>query len=110
MSIQDNILQKLTKAFHPVAIEVLNESRGHSVSPAGESHFKVVLVSPDFQGKSLVRRHQAVYESLQEELADAVHALALHLYTPEEWAQKTSQNIGAAPSPACAGGSKSEHE
>jgi BolA protein len=58
-----------------------------------------VIVSPVFAGLNAVKRHQKVYASLGE-LMSQVHALALHTYTPEEWAQQ-----GAAPaSPTCQGG------
>jgi BolA protein len=73
------------------------------VTPNSETHFKVVVSSDQFAGKRSVQRHQLVYGLLQDDLANGVHALALHTYTPEEWA-----NIASAPdSPNCMGGSKS---
>jgi len=65
-------------------IELINESHMHS-GPAPESHFKLVLVSEDFNNLSKVRRQQAVYKVLKE-LMPQFHALGLHTYTPEEWA------------------------
>ncbi len=97
MSIQSSIEQKLS-SLNPSHIEVLNESHMHSVPQNSETHFKVVLVSDEFSGKRLVQRHQLVYGLLEDELKGPVHALALHLYTAEEWQ-------GAAPaSPTCRGG------
>lgn len=62
-----------------------------------ETHFKCVLVSPNFVGKRAVQRHQMVYALVTDEMEKGLHALALHLYTPEEW-----QEISKAPdSPAC---------
>lgn len=52
-----------------------------------------------------VRRHQAIYKVLAEELAGPVHALALHLYSPEEW-EATGHT--APESPNCMGGSKKD--
>lgn len=103
MSVQQQIEAKLTSALSPAHIEVANESHMHSVPPGSESHFKVVLVSPVFDGKRPVARHQLVYRVLADELAGPVHALALHTYTAQEWQQRD----GAAPaSPQCLGGSK----
>jgi BolA protein len=102
MVIQRTIERKLREAMHPEHLEVINESGQHSVPKGSETHFKVVLVSPDFCGKRAVARHRMVYQLLADELAAGVHALALHTYTPEEWAA-----AGAAPvSPRCLGGSK----
>ena len=55
-----------------------------------------------FAGVRPVARHQRVYAVTQTEMATGLHALALHTYTPEEWAA-----TGQAPdSPACRGGSR----
>ncbi|QFU76559.1 BolA/IbaG family iron-sulfur metabolism protein [Halioglobus maricola] len=105
MIVQQEIEQILTDQFQPVALEVVNESHMHSVPANSETHFKVVLVSVGFEGKRKVARHQQVYGALADQLAGPVHALALHIYTPGEWAERE----GAAPaSPDCLGGSKAE--
>ena len=106
-SVSDQIGQRLLQQFEPVHIEVVNESHMHNVPANSETHFKVVLVAKDFEGKRKVARHQAVYGLLAEQLAGPVHALALHLYTPEEWLERAS---GAPNSPDCLGGSKAEQQ
>ncbi len=83
--IKTQITNKLTEYFHPAHIAVVNESSMHSVPVDSETHFKVTLVSNDFEGLSQVRRHQAVYRVLSVELQSGVHALALHTYSPIEW-------------------------
>ncbi|SDS73378.1 BolA family protein [Pseudomonas oryzae] len=101
MSKQQQIQQALA-ALEPQHLEVLNESHMHSRGE--ESHFKAVVVSPQFAGLNAVKRHQKVYATLGE-LMGSFHALALHTYTPEEWAAQ-----GVAPaSPTCMGGSKHDH-
>jgi len=90
-------LQTALAALEPLHLEVLDESHMHSRGL--ETHYKAVIVSPAFAGLNAVKRHQKVYASLGE-LMSQVHALALHTYTPEEWALQ-----GAAPnSPTCQGG------
>jgi BolA protein len=84
-------------------LEVVNESHRHSVPENSETHFKVTLVSSDFLGKTKVMRHQAVYKLTAGLMQDGLHALALHLYLPEEW---QSLNQTAPTSPNCMGGSK----
>jgi len=99
MALQERIEQKLTAAFQPTQLSVENESHGHNVPRGSETHFKVVITSQEFLGKSLVARHRAVYQILVEELAGGVHALALFTFSPDEQSQ-------AADSPKCLGGSK----
>ena len=49
----------------------------------GNDHLQVTVVSPQFNGLSLVKQHQLVYSALKEELAsEAIHALALKTETP----------------------------
>ena len=105
MTIEDTLIRKLSGRFDLDHLEVTNESRNHNVPPGSETHFRVVLVSGDFEAERLVARHRAVNETLAEELAGGVHALALHTYTPGEWQAR----FGAAPmSPPCLGGKSRE--
>lgn len=86
-------------ALSPSHLEVLDESHLHSRGL--ETHYKAVIASDAFEGRSPVRRHQAVYAALGG-LMGEIHALALHTYTAAEWAAQ-----GAAPdSPRCRGGSR----
>jgi BolA protein len=105
MKIQNNIEKKLLSHFNPQHLEVINESAMHTVPAGSESHFKVVIVTPMFGGERLINRHRAVNAILKEELANDIHALALHTYTQGEW----HNLFGAFPtSPNCLGGGKKE--
>jgi len=68
MTIQENITQKLTDAFTPEHLEVINESHMHNVPEGSESHFKVLIVCDDFQDKMLIARHRMVNKVLDMEL------------------------------------------
>ena len=96
MSKQDLIVTALA-ALQPEYLDVLDESHMHSRGL--ETHYKAVIVSPAFAGLNAVKRHQKVYATVGE-LMGQIHALALHTYTPQEWAEQ-----GVAPaSPTCRGG------
>ena len=99
--IADRITEKLVAALDPVHLEVVNESGNHNVPDGAETHFKVVVVAPAFEGERLLARHRRINATLADELAGGVHALAIHAYTADEWRQR----FGAAPmSPPCRGG------
>jgi BolA family transcriptional regulator, general stress-responsive regulator len=88
MSVEATIRQKLLQTFQPSRLEVINDSHlhaGHRGSPGtGESHFRVLMVSAEFTGKSRLQRHRMVNEALAKELQGKVHALALDLRAPGE--------------------------
>lgn len=103
MSVQAQIESKLAEGINALHLEVINESSSHNVPAGSESHFKVVLVSEDFVDKKLLARHRMINQILADELQGAIHALALHTYTGEEWEE---QNGDAPMSPPCQGGGK----
>ncbi len=104
MSTAERIETTLARQLDPQHLEVVDESANHNVPPGAESHFKVIVVAPEFEGRRLVERHRRVNELLADELAGGVHALALHTYTEAEWRGR----FGEAPmSPPCLGGGRS---
>jgi BolA family transcriptional regulator, general stress-responsive regulator len=72
----------------------------HSVAPGSETHFKIVIVSPKFEGLSLIARHRRVNDLLASELANGLHALSIHAFTAVEWTEQANDTN----SPACRGG------
>ena len=88
MPAEGRIREKLMVALEPTRLDVVNESEmhaGHRSSPGtGESHFRVLIVSPKFAGLARVARHRLVNEALAEELEGPVHALALSAFAPGE--------------------------
>lgn len=88
MGVTQEIERKLTAAFAPLRLEIEDQSHLHAGhaghNPAGESHFRVLLVSAAFAGLSRLERQRAVHRVLAEELSGRVHALSLVARTPEE--------------------------
>lgn len=91
MSMDQTIREKLMVALEPTRLDVINESElhaGHRSSPGtGHSHYRVLVVSDMFKGKSRIERHRMVNAALSEELPDKIHALAVAAYAPGEEAQ-----------------------
>ena len=86
--VDDTIRDKLTAAFQPESLEVIDDSARHAghagAREGGQSHFNVVIVSAAFKGKSRVQRQRDIYSALSEELAGPVHALSLKAFAPGE--------------------------
>jgi len=100
--IETVIKQRIADEFEPQWCEVINESHQHNVPVNSETHFKVTVVTTRFEHVRQVQRHQRMYALLADLLSAPIHALALHTFTPEEWAQ---QAVVPA-SPNCLGGEK----
>lgn len=90
MSTREAIINKLREAFTPESLDVTDESHlheGHAGHrPGGETHFRVYIVSPAFEGKSRVERHRMVNSALAAELQGSIHALAVKAQAPGETA------------------------
>ena len=88
MTTRETITNKLREAFAPEGLEVQDESHlheGHAGHrPGGETHFRVYIVSPAFQGKSRIERHRMINAALANELEGGVHALAIKAQAPGE--------------------------
>lgn len=96
MSMQETIEARLTRAFRPERLFVINESHLHAghrnqhddhetvFDGKGETHFRIRIVSPVFSGMSRIDRHRAVNRSLAEELEAGLHALVIEPAAPGE--------------------------
>lgn len=83
MAIAEQIRDRLSVAFAPEALEVVNESHLHAGhmgdDGSGESHFRVMIAAPAFESMSRLARHRAVHAALGPEIMGAIHALALEI-------------------------------
>lgn len=88
MRTEDIIAKKLTEAFEPQSLKVVDESQQHEGHaghrPGGQTHFRVYIVSELFKGMTRLQRHRLVNEALSGELKGGVHALAIHAEAPGE--------------------------
>ncbi|BCA94778.1 regulator of murein genes BolA [Legionella antarctica] len=107
MSRKERIVQQLTCELSPSFLSVDDESGNHHVPEGAQTHFKVIAVSAEFTGLSRVARHRLVNHLLCQEFAQGLHALSLHLYSSEEWAQRSKSILN---SPACKDGYKNRQE
>lgn len=85
-SVKETITKKLTEAFSPLELSVIDESHIHAghagARPEGETHFKIAVVSGAFAGKLPIMRHRMINEVLADELAGPIHALSISAEPP----------------------------
>lgn len=81
MTYRQRMIDKLTAAFSPTFLDVIDESEkhhGHGGHHAeGETHFLIQIAAPAFAGVSRLQRHRMINEVVREELAERVHALSI---------------------------------
>ena len=83
----DLIKQKLSLAIKPELLEVLDNSAahaGHAGAQSGGGHYHLTIVAEAFEGKSLVQRHQLIYQALGDMMKTEIHALGINALTPSE--------------------------
>ena len=71
-------------------IEGANATASYTRQEEDEDHFAVVVVSPAFEGQTLVQQHQMVYDALGEHMTTDIHAMEVKTYTPEEYERATA--------------------
>ena len=87
MNRAERIVDELRKALHTDQVELVDESHlhaGHAGAKEGKGHFRVRVVSADFDGLRTLQRHQLVYRSLGELMQTDIHALSIAALTPDE--------------------------
>lgn len=85
-SIEDRLRQTLS----PIYMELMDASAAHAghAQAGGAGHFYLTIVSEAFAGKSLIQRHQMVYQALADLMQSEIHALSIRAYTPDEYSIK----------------------
>ena len=84
VTIHNKIADILNKEFNPVSLKIINESFMHNVPHGSESHFKIVVVTDDFNNIPILQRHKLIYKNLNG-LMDKIHALSIHAFSEEEF-------------------------
>jgi len=81
------IKKVLEETFSPVEIEVLDESHkhvGHLGARSGKGHFKLTIISKQFEGLPMIQRQRLVYRALASLMETEIHALSMSTLTPSE--------------------------
>jgi BolA protein len=94
MTLKHTITQKLREGLEAAYIQLLDHSQahaGHAQNPGQSAHLELWVVSPRFEGKSLVMRQRMVYKALDQEMKSSIHALIIHPLTPEEQDKQTAK-------------------
>ena len=83
MQVRLAIVKKLSKAFNPYELKVIDESHkhiGHSgYKPEGETHFKIKMKAKVFGGLTRLDMQRQVFKALSKEMESRIHALSLEL-------------------------------
>jgi BolA protein len=81
------IRQLLNDTFKPTLLEIIDHSAahaGHAGARSGGGHYHVTITAEVFEGKSLVQRHQLIYNALGDMMKQQIHALGINALSPSE--------------------------
>ena len=93
----DNIKKNLAKNISCNHLEIIDESPNHGGYSGAVSHVKIIVVSDEFEGLSLIKRHQLVYKAL-DNFVKEIHAISIVSKTVAQWTESSDY----IPSPDCA--------
>lgn len=85
------IRKLLNDALKPEQLEIIDNSAahaGHVGAQSGGGHYFVTIVADAFEGKSLVQRHQLIYQALGDMMKQQIHALGINAKTPSEYTKE----------------------
>ena len=85
--VRERIEAILLGRFQPARLEIRDDSAahaGHAGAASGGGHYDVLIVSAEFEGKSLLDRHCLVHDALRDLIGREIHALALKTRAPSE--------------------------
>ena len=83
----DIIKNKIKTEINIIKIEIIDESSAHANhhENSGGGHYKALIISNDFNNKSLIERHQLVYKALGELMTNEIHAFSMKTMTENEF-------------------------
>jgi BolA protein len=83
----DRMRVRLLETFAPLECQLEDESAlhaGHAGAASGGGHYRLRLISANFEGLSRVNRHRLVYDCLADMMHTDIHALAIIALAPSE--------------------------
>jgi BolA protein len=81
------VLRERLAALDPLHLRIIDDSAahaGHAGARSGGGHYRLLIVSSVFSGKSTLARHRLIYDALGELMRSKIHALSIQAMTPEE--------------------------
>ena len=87
MLIAESIRTKISNKLHPRYLNIVNESALHHGTKGNETHFKIEIVSDEFENLKRLERHRLVQSILKDEI-NLIKAFSLHPFTLTEWEKK----------------------
>jgi len=81
------IKNKIKSNINIIKIEIIDQSSNHLNHPgnSGGGHYKALIISNDFDGKSLIERHQLIYSALGNLMTNEIHAFSMKTMTESEF-------------------------
>ena len=83
-------LREELAAEHVLVVDESHLHAGHEGAREGGGHFRALVVSRRFEGRSPIERQRLVYAALAEEMGREIHALSMQALTPSQWQEQHS--------------------
>lgn len=86
MSDIETLVRKRLAFLSPLHLELIDDSAQHAghAGARGGGHYRLLIVSHQFAGKTTLQRHRLIYDALGELMRSRIHALSIRSLTPDE--------------------------
>tara|TARA_Y100001936_G_scaffold106058_1_gene104191 strand:+ start:66 stop:338 length:273 start_codon:yes stop_codon:yes gene_type:complete len=86
MNTKNKIEKKLKEYFNVHTLQIIDESHKHinHKKDTQGGHFKLLIISEDFENISLIKRHQLIYDALSDMIKIDIHAISINAKTVKE--------------------------
>jgi BolA protein len=70
----------------PSELDIQDDSHLHAghKGNGGGGHFKIKIISAEFNGRSQLARHRAIYQLMGDLIPKQIHALSIHAIASDE--------------------------
>ena len=85
----ESVLRERLANLTPLRLELVDESAkhaGHEGAKSGGRHYRLLIISTEFSGKSILLRHRLIYDTLGELMRSKINALSIQALAPGEGA------------------------
>ena len=82
----ETLMRERLAALAPSRLEIVDESARHAGHPGARQggHYRLLIVSAQFSGKTTLQRHRLVHDTLGELMRSKIHALSIRSLAPDE--------------------------
>ena len=79
------IYKKIKSKINIFYLKIYNDNQKHILQNNSINHFRLIIVSKNFNNLSLIHRHKKIYSILSQYIPKKIYSLQIFTYDIQEW-------------------------